>query len=230
VIKFEYDANGDGYWVYAHMVLQVEDCVDCFTVSVFYPEHDFLFMLDHFCGHDRQSKDGLNAENMNKSYGGNKPKLWVTLMSQEHGYLGPYPWQLQPGDTQKMVFLPSDDDPFWMSQAEQEKRRKDLVIEGVNVKRKLAKKELQARLLTHKITAKKRLADMQEAATNLGVPIKEEIRKISEGWEGKSKVYCRSYRREDRLTMKMAKLTRITPLPGRRMNTILLFLRHHLNS
>jgi hypothetical protein len=91
VIKFEYDANGDGYWVYEHMVLQVEDYVDCFTVSVMYPEHDFLFMLDHFCGHDRQSKDGLNAENMNKSYGGNKPKLWVTLMSQDHGYLGPYP-------------------------------------------------------------------------------------------------------------------------------------------
>ncbi len=32
VIKFEYCANGDGYWVYEHMVLQVEDCVDCLTV------------------------------------------------------------------------------------------------------------------------------------------------------------------------------------------------------
>ena len=185
VIEFEYGANGDGYWVYEHMVLQVEDCVDCLTVL--YPEHDFLFMLDHSCGHDRQREDGLNAENMNKSYGGNKPKLRDTLISQEHGYLGPYPRQLQPGDTQKMVFLPSDEGPFWMSQAEREKRRKDVVIEGVNIKRKLTKKELQARLLTHGITAKGRLTDMQKAATNLGMPIEEEIRKISEGWEGKSK-------------------------------------------
>ena len=106
--------------MYEHMVLQVEDCVDCLTVL--YPEHDFLFMLDHSCGHDRQREDGLNAENMNKSYGGNKPKLRDTLISQEHGYLGPYPRQLQPGDTQKMVFLPSDEGPFWMSQAEREKK------------------------------------------------------------------------------------------------------------
>jgi hypothetical protein len=86
-----------------------------------------------------------------------------------------------------MVFLPSDDGPFWMRHAEQGKRRKDVVNEGINVKRKLTKKELQARLLTHGITAKGRLANMQKAATNLGIPIKEEIRKISEGWEGKSK-------------------------------------------
>ena len=55
------------------MVLQLEDCVDC--LKVLYPEIDFLFMLDHSCGHDRQREDGLNVENMNKSYGGNKPKL-----------------------------------------------------------------------------------------------------------------------------------------------------------
>ena len=73
VLEFEYGANAEGYWVYEHMVLQLEDCVDC--LKVLYPEYDFIFMLDHSCGHDRQREDGLNVENMNKSYGGNKPKL-----------------------------------------------------------------------------------------------------------------------------------------------------------
>jgi hypothetical protein len=42
----------DGYWVYEHMVLQLEDCVDC--VQVLNPEHDILFLLDLSCGHDWQ--------------------------------------------------------------------------------------------------------------------------------------------------------------------------------
>jgi hypothetical protein len=88
-VEFEYGANAEGYWVYEHMVLQVEDCVDC--LKVLYPEHDFLFLLDHSCGHDRQRQDGLNVENMNKSYGGNKPKLRDTYIAQERGFLGPYP-------------------------------------------------------------------------------------------------------------------------------------------
>jgi hypothetical protein len=35
VLEFEYGANAEGYWVYEHMVLQVEDCVDC--LKVLYP-------------------------------------------------------------------------------------------------------------------------------------------------------------------------------------------------
>ena len=31
VLEFEYGANAEGYWVYEHMVLQLEDCVDCLT-------------------------------------------------------------------------------------------------------------------------------------------------------------------------------------------------------
>ena len=38
VLEFEYGANAEGYWVYEHMVLQLEDCVDC--LKVLYPEID----------------------------------------------------------------------------------------------------------------------------------------------------------------------------------------------
>jgi hypothetical protein len=33
VFEFEYGANGKGYWVYEHMVLQLEDCIDCLLES-----------------------------------------------------------------------------------------------------------------------------------------------------------------------------------------------------
>jgi hypothetical protein len=185
VVEFEYGANAEGYWVYEHMVLQVEDCVDC--LKVLYPEHDFLFLLDHSCGHDRQRQDGLNVENMNKSYGGNKPKLRDTYIAQERGFLGPYPRKLQPGDTQQMVFSTSDEGPFWMSHEEREKKRHDEIIQGQTVKRKLTKKELQELLLTKGITIKGRLVDLQKAAINHGITIEHISNKVIEGWEGKSK-------------------------------------------
>jgi hypothetical protein len=68
VLEFK-GMNAEGCWVCKHMVLQLEDCVDC--LKVLHRKHDFIFMLDHLCGHDRQREDGLNSENVNKSYGGN---------------------------------------------------------------------------------------------------------------------------------------------------------------
>jgi len=41
------------------MVMQLEDCIDCLTVL--YLHIDFVFLLDHSCGHDRQRDDGLNV-------------------------------------------------------------------------------------------------------------------------------------------------------------------------
>ncbi len=133
---FEYGANGEGYWVYEHMVLQLEDCTDCLTVL--YPEYDFLFLLDQSCGHDRQKEDGLNVEQMNKTFGGNQPKMRETKIKETKGYLGPYlhPDMLRPGDIQSMVFGPTDSSPFWMSPEEKEKRRYDVIVEGQFIKRK----------------------------------------------------------------------------------------------
>jgi hypothetical protein len=50
VVEFEYGANNEGYWSYEHMVLQLEDCVDCLQVLA--PQFDYLFLFDHSCGHD----------------------------------------------------------------------------------------------------------------------------------------------------------------------------------
>ena len=57
VIEFEYGNAGRafGYWDYNHMVLQLEDCVDC--VKTLYSQFDFLFLFDHSSGHDKQRLD-----------------------------------------------------------------------------------------------------------------------------------------------------------------------------
>ena len=100
--EFEYGAKGEGYWSYEHMVIQLEDCIDC--LKVLYPQYTFVFLLDHSCGHDRQREDGLNAGKMSKSFGGRQKKLRDTAIKQENGYLGPYNRTLRVGDVRRCAF------------------------------------------------------------------------------------------------------------------------------
>jgi len=72
-IKFEYGTTNKGYWSHDHMVLQLDDCVDC--LKCLYPEFEYLFLSNHSCGHDRQREDGLNVENMSKAFGGKQCNL-----------------------------------------------------------------------------------------------------------------------------------------------------------
>jgi hypothetical protein len=38
--EFEYEVNAQGYWSYVHMVMQLEDCIDC--LKVVHPEINFF--------------------------------------------------------------------------------------------------------------------------------------------------------------------------------------------
>jgi len=128
IIEFEYSAANEEYCTYDHMVLQLDDCVDC--LKCLHPEFDYLFLFDHSCGHDRQREDSLNAENMSEVFGGKQSKLQHTLIKEERGYLGPFSWILNLGDVQHMIFQPSDPGPFWFNEREKEENQKDKVIEG----------------------------------------------------------------------------------------------------
>ena len=63
----EHGQGKDGYWTYNHMVLQVEDVVDCMTVL--FPDQDeptrchfdLAFELDHSSGHSKDRVDGLST-------------------------------------------------------------------------------------------------------------------------------------------------------------------------
>ena len=118
VFEFEYGVANEGYWNYEHMILQLDDCIN--VLKCLYPQYDFLFLFDHSCGHDKQREDGLNVENMSKSYGGKQSFLCLMLIKDANGYLGPFQRSLRPSNTQFMVFQPNDDGPFWMARAERE--------------------------------------------------------------------------------------------------------------
>jgi hypothetical protein len=162
VVEFEYGANNEGYWSYEHMVLQLEDCVDCLQVLA--PQFDYLFLFDHSCGHDKQREDGLNVENMTKSFGGKQAHLHDTLIKECDGYLGPFPKILRPGDVQSMVFKESDIGPFWLSEQERLHQQYDEIEHGKKVKRKLRKDELVKKLAEAGVTATGNYTTIQRLA------------------------------------------------------------------
>jgi hypothetical protein len=184
VVEFNYGTQEQGYWNYEHMVLQLEDCVDCLKVLL--PEYDYLFLFDHSCGHNRQRENGLNVERMLKSYGGKQAILRDTLIKQEKGYLGTHLRTLRPGDIQKMAIQDSDDSPFWMTPIEREQRRFDIILPGTKVRR-FTKAELLVFLQEKGVSARGKLSDLVVAAENHGIPVREEVQKIQKGWIGKAK-------------------------------------------
>ena len=67
VIEFDYGKDGEGYWDYNHMVMQLEDCAD--AVRVLHLAYEYIFLFDHSCGHNKQRPDGLSVNRMIKSFG-----------------------------------------------------------------------------------------------------------------------------------------------------------------
>ena len=76
---------------------------------------------------------------MTKSYGGAQKWLRNTIIKQTHGYLGPHLPKLEPGQTQSMLFRIDDTGPFWMTQAEQDQKRHELVLEGQTINKTIHK-------------------------------------------------------------------------------------------
>jgi hypothetical protein len=185
VREFEYGANNEGYWSYEHMVLQMEDCLD--VMRVLYPQNEVLLLFDHSCGHDRQREDGLNVENMSKSYGGKQRIIRPSTIREERGYLGRFNRKLNPGDVQHFVFSDCDEGPFWMNNVEREQKRHDKVIEGQFTKRKLTKEELLQRLQGKGVSATGNIKNITRLCQLSDIPIEEFIPKMVQGWQGKPK-------------------------------------------
>ena len=62
---FKFGANKEGYCSYNHMVIQLEDCVDC-TRGIFRYQYDVRFLLNHRSGHAKKRTNGLDAGAMTK--------------------------------------------------------------------------------------------------------------------------------------------------------------------
>jgi hypothetical protein len=120
---FELGANNEGYWGYNHMVLQLEDCVDC--LKVVYPHLDFVFLFDQSSGHSKKRCGGLDAGQMNSRFGGSQPLTQKSMIIHADGYLGPNDSILSVGMEQSMSFVATDVGPFWRTATEQNDRRLD---------------------------------------------------------------------------------------------------------
>lgn len=111
-----YGKGKDGYWSYNHMVLQIEDCIDC--MQVLFPEpnnptrckYDLVFELDHSSGHNADRKDGLTttSSQLNSSWGGKQRFMRESTLTAEDIGSVEHPRALKVGDIQFMHFRPGD--------------------------------------------------------------------------------------------------------------------------
>ena len=129
-VNFEYGASKEGYWSVEHMLLQLEDCLDC--LQAIFPWIYHVFLTDHSCGHDRRRDDALCVSTMNVEYGGKQAKMRVSE-NLDHTCIGSYdpaltgtyvPRPLTVRGSQAMVFPTADDanpaidGPYWMHESE----------------------------------------------------------------------------------------------------------------
>jgi hypothetical protein len=185
LLYFDYGENRDGYWNYNHMVLQFEDTID--VLKVMYPNFKFVYLFDHSSGHSKTRPDGLNVSRMNKSYGGKQTAMRSTVIEREEGFLGPFQRHLQVGDTQHLMFQPTDTGPFWMSEEKKEATRHDVVYGEPNKLQRNKSEliaDLQGKSINTKGFNKKELVKLCEKNDIVTII---EVDNITEGWEGKAK-------------------------------------------
>ena len=133
-----YGAEKDGYWNYEHMVVQLEDCIDC--VKHLYPQFDFVFELDHSSGHARERPDGLSTTNgeLNFGWGGAQRKMRDTMLGTEDVGTLQHKRRIQVEQQQKMYFTDNDLPPIFDPTA-----AKYDTEESLEERVKLSKKELK---------------------------------------------------------------------------------------
>ena len=85
--KLWYGANAEGYWTGNHMIVQLEDCIDCLQV-VYGDDYEFVFMFDHSSGHAKKSHNGLYGDKKNVKQKGILQH--PTLIKTKDDYLGPF--------------------------------------------------------------------------------------------------------------------------------------------
>jgi hypothetical protein len=184
--------NREGYWDYNHMVVQLEDVVDC--LQVMRPDFDYLLLFDHSSGHAKKRIGGLDANKMKVYHGGVQPIMQDSTILEEDGYLGPFQRILEMGDTQSFVFKEGDAGPFYLQDLPEDEfeRRKQTQYEEEDgtlidkTKQDLADELSQGQIV--KIDpSKKRLTELQSLAQARGIDsLKPKVKKV-EGWFGAPK-------------------------------------------
>ena len=201
ICLFEFGGR-NGYWTGNHMILQMEDCIDCLKV-ILDERYEFAFLFDHSSGHAKKRSGGLDVKSMNKGFGG---ELLRDSKIEEHdGYIGPFHDPLNPcmiavGQEQTFVYSSPKDianGPFYLTDGERETKRNDKLVSLANDKDKdKSKGELVADLMQTEwgqaegkiVISKMLLRDLRSKATLLGIEIQKRVtHHLVIGWEGKGK-------------------------------------------
>ena len=175
-----YGAGKDGYWTYRHMVMQIEDCVDC--LKYIFPQYDYVFELDHSSGHASERPNGLSTNSINLGWGGKQRRMRNSVLTAND--LGPIKHEgaLKVGDTQEMTFKQGDSPPILNPGAPMYD-----ILKDTNVTRKLLKDELKAMLESKGFNGDGLVHVLKTRATEAGIPITETVKQITEGYIGKPK-------------------------------------------
>ena len=177
-----YGAGKDRYWTYRHMDIQIEDCVDC--LQYLYPQYQYMFELDHSSGHNMERPDGLSTTKtvINLGWGGKQRKMRNTILTANDIGSITHTRSLKVGDTQSMVFLPTDLPPIFDPNVPQYDVSKD-----DSVTHKFNKAELKEKLEAIGINSDGNVKVLRQRAIEANLPLEETISKIIPGYVGKPK-------------------------------------------
>ena len=176
-----YGQGKDGYWTYKHMVLQIEDCVDC--MQFLYPHLDCRFELDHSSGHNAERIDGLSTTSINLSWGGKQRKMRDSILSDNDIGLLKHARVLNVGETQSMVFTDTDLPPIFDPDAP----KFDQLVPGTQVTRNLIAVELREALEEKGLNTDGKVGQLKQRATEANIPFSQTTGKTIPGYIGKAK-------------------------------------------
>ena len=116
----EHGQGRDGYWTYNHMILQIEDCIDCMNVLFEDPNErnkckfDLCFELDHSSGHSKERLDGLSTTRtiLNTRFGGSQRLMRDSVLTHKCFGTVSHNRRLKVGNVQKMIFQKDDLPPI----------------------------------------------------------------------------------------------------------------------
>lgn len=190
VRMLEYGKGKDGYWTYNHMVLQLEDVVDCMTVL--YPDpvdpsrcmYDLVFELDHSSGHNADRKDGLSTcpTQLRLGWGGKQRYMRDTKLSAEDLGTVAHGRALRVGDTQSLVFQEGDLPPVQSPNAPG-----STTGTGSFETIKYNADELRKILEENGLSADGRKPELVGRAVQAGIAIERRVEKTVDGYFGRQK-------------------------------------------
>jgi hypothetical protein len=173
----------DGYWTYKHMVVQLEDCVDCFRYICDKRGWDFQvgFELDHSSGHAHTRPNGLSINELRLGWGGKqKPMRDSVLTTQDVGSFD-HDRRVQVGETQSMVFQLGDNPPIDSPNAPASD-----TVDG-EIEKLYDVNELRAILQEKGLESTGKKTALEQRCKNAHLPLKRKVPNISEGYVGKAK-------------------------------------------